>query len=292
MRLGAGGSSLGGADRAPGQAEAGDLPSEVRRTAPPGGRGQSGAGRAAGCVVRWARRPRRGPPPFPSRAWAVRRAAAWCWRTAFVPRWPTRAGWDGGDSSLETGLSGEPWPRRPPYLSLPPPLPPRATATAAFYFDSTLRAGAPQGVGGCWGLLPGSLVQRPAAGGGLAGTQGAHSLRAHTPDRLLRGDTRTRTPERDARSESPDISLQRLSPGPSRTLATRNRTQMPAPPSPTHFQLCFERHTHTFVHTCELTQLWLRGHPRPGDLGHADMHTCSHSKVTQHSGTPPPLLPG
>lgn len=60
-------------------------------------------------------------------------------------------------------------------LPLPPPLPPRATATAAFYFDSTLRAGAPQGVGGCWGLLPGSLVQRPAAGGGWL------ALRAHTP---------------------------------------------------------------------------------------------------------------
>lgn len=195
---------------------------------------------------------------------------------------PGRLGWrrqQPGDNR-----SGEPWPRRPPHLSLPPPLPPRAAAPAALYFDSTWRGRERRGgQEGARVLLPVSLVQdRP--GWRLAGTPGAPSLLARTPDRFHRRDTRTRTPEHPrCPLRKPGIPIQRLSPGASRTLAARARTQMPAPPSPTHFQSCLKRNTHL----CARTHTRVSSH----SCGFVDI-LSSHAKVTQHSGTPSPSLPG
>lgn len=80
----------------------GNLPSKVRRAAPPGGRGRSGAGRSARCGARWAHR-------TPARAGGVRQqgpggaSKGYIVRggTLLFARWPTGAGWGGGEGSQE-----------------------------------------------------------------------------------------------------------------------------------------------------------------------------------------------
>lgn len=174
-----------GAGRALAGQRGGNLPSEVRRAAPPGGRGQSRAGLT---VRRVARRALRTPGRASSRARAVRRAAAWCAAGRFLfAWWWMGAGWGGDDGSQEI----ETWWHWPHYLLTPAvSLSPAAAAAAAFYFDSTLRGRERhRGAGGCPGLCaPSPWSCNQAAGRGPAGTQGAHTPnQAHICAPLLSG---------------------------------------------------------------------------------------------------------
>lgn len=172
-------------------------------------------------------------------------------------RWPTRAGWDGGDSSLEieTGAAspgGAALPTsRSRRLSLPAPQPPPLLFRQHFEGAGALQGG--RRVPGV--LLPASAVHRPAG----PWRAGRHSRRTpptspdSRPPPPFR-DTHTRPPALwDARSESPDVSLQRLSPG---TLSSGGHTL-----SHPHVHRCLPRllqptsssapqDAHTFVHTC------------------------------------------
>lgn len=133
----------------------------------------------------WAHRTRAGwrrSPAGPGRCAERPRGA---WQTAFVRSvaHPGRLGWrrqQPGDKRLE---------RRALAALASLPLAPVFSPSLRFSYCCFLfrqhfeGAEAPQGgrrVSGV--LLPVSLVQRPVAGGGLAGTQDAHSLLAHTPD--------------------------------------------------------------------------------------------------------------
>lgn len=162
-----------GAGRALAGQRGGNLPSEVRRAAPPGGRGQSRAGLT---VRRVARRAPRTPGRASSRARAVRRAAAWCAAGRFLfAWWWMGAGWGGDDGSQEI----ETWWHWPHYLlnarclSLP-----RGRSGRCFLFRQHFEgAGAPQGGRRMPGALcPVSLVLQP--GGGPRA--GRHSGRTHS----------------------------------------------------------------------------------------------------------------
>lgn len=140
------------------------------------------------------------------------------------------AGWMTGRRQPGGDVSGEPGRRWP---SLPP------AAAVCFYFDITLvggrvEAGAPRR----GRRVPGARAQPPwsshwrLVGGGHSGRL---SLLASTPahSRPGRGAYAGMHPER------PAVCLRRLSPGPPETWAhalTHARTQMPAPPPPTHLQ--------------------------------------------------------
>lgn len=171
------------------------------------------------------------------------------------PRWPTGDGWGGGHGSLDIETSGEPRRRWPSYsyLSLSLLLSPGASAATAFYFHSTLSAQErPRRARGCLGFCarsPWSSDPRQV--------EGRQALKAHTPYSpntpehfRPRRDVHTRTLAlRDARTESLDVSLPRLSRG---TLYSQRHTHSytdacSAPPSQ-HISSIAHTDTHTFVH--------------------------------------------
>lgn len=158
-----------GAGRALARRRRGDLPSEMRRAAPPGGRGRGGAGRTARCVASGAQRiPRRltalpgGPGRRGERPHGARRAA-------FVRRVD-----DGGRLGWGRRQPGDRLERRAPAALAPPP-PSRSCCFSlprpqrlCFYFDSTLRGGGRErrrGAGGCPGFCaPSPWSSRRAEG--------------------------------------------------------------------------------------------------------------------------------
>lgn len=159
-----------GAGRALARRRRGDLPSEMRRAAPPGGRGRSGTGRTARCVASGAQRiPRRltalpgGPGRRGERPHGARRAA-------FV-----RRVYDGGRLGWGRRQPGDRLERRAPAALAPPP-PSRSCCFSlprpqrlCFYFDSTLGGGGARerrrGAGGCPGFCaPSPCSSRRAEG--------------------------------------------------------------------------------------------------------------------------------
>lgn len=159
-----------GAGKALARRRRGDLPSEMRRAAPPGGRGRGGAGRTARCVASGAQGiPRRltalpgGPGRRGERPHGARRAA-------FVRRVD-----DGGRLGWGRRQPGDRLERRAPAALAPPP-PSRSCCFSlprpqrlCFYFDSTLRGGGGRerrrGAGGCPGFCaPSPWSSRRAEG--------------------------------------------------------------------------------------------------------------------------------
>lgn len=204
------------------------------------------------------------------------------------PRWPTGDGWGGGHGSLDIETSGEPRRRWPPYLSISLLLPPGASAASAFYFHSTLSGQERRRrARGCLGFWTRSSDPRQV--------EGRQALKAHTPYSpntpehfRPRRDVHTRTLAlRDARTESLDVSLPRLSRG---TLYSQRRThsstQMPALLLlPNIFPVLLTQ-TRTHLCTCiSAHSCGCGGRPQPGDLGHADTDMCTYSNVARHSGT-------
>lgn len=155
-----------------------------------------------------------------------------------------RPGGCGGGAGSRRPRSGEPRPRRPPHLGSAA-APSRCTGPRLFV--STALCGA--GVGGVPGLLPKSLAQRAASGGGLGRSGRTLPARPHSRPRASPGH-RSAHPGEGRPLRKPRHLPQRLSPGPlgpwPHAVVHRCRVQ----PTSSRVLKDTHTHTHTFGHTC------------------------------------------